>query len=153
MVQVTVTRQAHNASADYVWSKLAAYSDITWHPMMISSKNVGSIEDGSENMVGAVRFLEETDGSKLKETVTEWSEKERCFSISIDEGAPPFIKNEPQSMIITFRVREEEQKVYIDLIADLQLKDIFWLLTPIIKLALPMKMGPLADGIADLKEE
>jgi hypothetical protein len=153
MVQIKVTRQAHNASADYIWSKLAAYSDISWHPIIKSSKNTGSIVDGSDNMVGAVRVLENTAGKELTETVTDWSATERYLAFSIDKGAPPLVKNEPQSMIITFRVREEEQKVYVDMIADVQLKAVFCVLTPLLEVVLSKKLGAMADGVADLKEE
>jgi hypothetical protein len=85
--------------------------------------------------------------------VTEWSAKEGYCALSIDKGAPPLVKNEPQSFILTFRVREEEQKVYVDMIADVQLKAVFCVLTPLLKVVLPKKLGVFVDGIADLKEE
>jgi hypothetical protein len=61
-------------SAGYLWSKLAAYSDFAWHHPQVkySKKYCGSMmEDGSDNMVGAVRVLEITSGTELVETVTE----------------------------------------------------------------------------------
>jgi hypothetical protein len=113
----------------------------------------GSIEDSSDNMVGAVRVLEKNDGHELHETVTEWSAKERFLALSIDKGGPGFLSNEPQSMIVSFRIREEEEKVYVDMIADLKLKTGLCVLAPLLKVVLPKKLAGIADGIADLKEE
>jgi hypothetical protein len=49
----------------------------------------------------------------------------RCYiTCSIDNkgAAPPIVKNKPQFMVVSFRVREEEaQKVFVDMIVDLKL--------------------------------
>jgi len=93
MVHAVITKQAKNASAEFLWEKLAAYSDMSWHPQIESSKNTGSIEDGSDKMIGAERVLVNTAGKRLVETVTAWSGEERTFALSIDEGAPAFAKS------------------------------------------------------------
>lgn len=89
MVQVIVTEQAKSASASFIWSKLAAYSDLSWHPHVTSSKDTGSIPDGSPDMVGAERLIVNDSGKELLETVTAWSEEKHYFTCSIDKGGPP----------------------------------------------------------------
>ena len=148
MVQVIVTKQAKHASAAFLWDKLASYSDMSWHPGVISSKNTGSIPDGSANMIGAERLLVNSSGKELLETVTAWSDKERYYACSIDKGAPPIARE----MIITFRVREEGSKVLVDMIVDLELKAFVACLAPLLKVVLGKKLGGFVDGIADLKE-
>jgi hypothetical protein len=147
-MKVTITRPVKNASATYIWKKLAAFSDFSWHPFVTASKNIGSIEDGSPDMVGAVRLLiKKEDGDELKETVTSWSEEKRSLTFSVEGGPPPI-----QSFVVTISVREEEG-VFVDLVADIELKWFFILLTPILQMVLKNKLGGFTDGIADLKEE
>lgn len=55
-------------------------------------------------------------------------------------------------MIITFRVREEDKEVFVDMILDLELKVAFACLAPLLKIALKKKLGGFVDGIADLKD-
>ncbi|CAB9507843.1 expressed unknown protein [Seminavis robusta] len=148
MVQVTVTKEAKNASASFIWSKLAAYSDMSWHPGVKSSKNTGSIPDGSPNMIGAERLLVNSSDKELVETVTAWSDEQRYYACSIDKGAPPFAKE----MTITFRVREVDSKVLVDMIVDIELKVFFACLGPLLKVVLGKKLGGFVDGISDLKE-
>jgi hypothetical protein len=148
MVHVVITKPAKNASAAYIWGKLAEYSDMSWHPDIKESKNIGTINDGSENMVGAVRVLTKSDDHELTETVTEWSNEEMKFTMSIDKGGPTIAK----SLIVTFAVRNEPQGVLVDMIINMQLVGLAIILTPLLKLALPKKLGPLLDGIANLKE-
>jgi hypothetical protein len=146
-MKITITRPVKNASATYMWKKLAAYSDFSWHPGIKESKNVGSIEDGSPDMVGAVRLLTKVDGEELKETVTSWSEEKRSLTFSIEGGPPPI-----QSFVFTISVREEDG-VFVDSVADVEIKWFLFLLTPILQMVLKKKIGGLIDGIADLKEE
>jgi hypothetical protein len=146
-MKITITRPVKNASATYMWKKLAAYSDFSWHPGIKESKNVGSIEDGSPDMVGAVRLLTKVDGEELKETVTSWSEEKRSLTFSIEGGPPPI-----QSFVFTISVREEDG-VFVDSVADIEIKWFFILLTPILQMVLKKKLGGLMDGVADLKEE
>lgn len=148
MVHVVITAPAKNASADYIWGKLAEYSDMSWHPDIKASENRGSIADGSDNMVGAVRLLTKTDGHELLETVTEWDEKKKYYALSIDKGAPPFAK----TLHAAFRVREEDDLVFVDFIIDAKLKLPFSFLSPLIAFVLPKKLGGFAKGVADLKD-
>jgi hypothetical protein len=57
MVPIIVSEQANNATATYSWSRLAQYSDFSWHPEIKSCKDIGSIPDGSKNMAPAVRSM------------------------------------------------------------------------------------------------
>ena len=148
MPQITVTKEAKNASAAFIWSKLAAYSAMEWHPQVSTSTNTGSIPDGSANMIGAERLLVNSAGKELLETVTAWSDKQMYYSCSIDKGAPPIAR----SLVITFRVREEGKKVLVDMIVDLELKPFIACLGPLFKVVLGKKLGGFVDGIADLKE-
>jgi hypothetical protein len=151
-MKVTLTKPAKNAGATYIWKKLAAFSDFSWHPKVQASKNIGSIEDGSPDMVGAVRLLTTVDGGELTETVASWSEENRSQSISIEGSAlPPPV----QSLVMTFSVREEqaEEGVFVDAVADVEIKWFFILLTPILHVVLKYKIGGVVDGIADMKEE
>jgi hypothetical protein len=102
-MKVTLTRPAKNASATYIWKKLAAFSDFSWHPKVQASKNIGSIEDGSPDMVGAVRLLT-TDEGDFNETVTFFSEEKRSQTWSILGNSPPPV----QSFVMTISVREEQ---------------------------------------------
>jgi hypothetical protein len=147
MVHVVITKPAKEANAAHIWSKLAAYSDMTWHPEIKASKNIGSIEDGSENMVGAVRILTKTDNHELTETITEWSEKDRKYTLSINEGGPSIAK----SLIVTFGVREEQGAVLVDMIIDVKLKGLAVILTPLLKVVLAKRLGGFVNGIADLE--
>ena len=115
---------------------------------MQSSRNSGSIQDGSASVIGAERVLVNSLGTELVETVTEWSNKKMYYSCSIDKGAPPFAK----SMIITFRVREQKDQVLVDMIVDLEVKCPFIVLSPILGAVLPKKLGGFVEGISDLKE-
>lgn len=148
-MQLTVTRQAKNASAKQVWDMLSKYSDMAWHPLIESSKDIGSIPDGSANMVGAVRVLVNTSGSALTETVTEWSDEKKYFQCSIDKGGPPFAKK----FLIGFQVREDQssKKVMVDAIVDMDLIFPLIPLTPLLKVVLSKKLGGLVDGIANVK--
>jgi hypothetical protein len=149
MVHVVITKPAKHASAAYIWSKLAEYSDMTWHPDIKASQNIGSIPDASENMVGAVRLLTKTDDHELTETVTEWSEKDMKYSLSIDKGGPSIAK----SLIVTFGVREEDQGVVlVDMIIDVRLGGLAVILAPLLKVVLAKKLGGFVNGIAELKE-
>jgi hypothetical protein len=134
-----------------MWKKLAAYSDFSWHPAIKASKNIGSIEDGSPDMVGAVRLLTKEDGDELKETVTAWSEEKRSYTFSIEGTLPPPV----QSFFLTLSVREEQavEGVFVDAVADIEIKWFFILLTPILNMVLKKKIGGLLDGIANVKEE
>jgi hypothetical protein len=103
-------------------------------------------------MVGAVRLLTTVDGGELTETVASWSEENRSQSISIEGSAlPPPV----QSLVMTFSVREEqaEEGVFVDAVADVEIKWFFILLTPILHVVLKYKIGGVVDGIADMKEE
>ena len=146
---VNVTKQAKHADADYIWAKLADYSDFAWHPEMKDSQNIGTIPDGSENMVGAVRLLTKNDGHQLKETITAWSDKDRSQTFMIEGDLPPPVK----SLKMTFRVREDKDGVFVDSFAEVDIKVMFCLITPILKMALPKKIAPIIQGIADVKEE
>jgi hypothetical protein len=150
-MKVTLTRPVENVSATYMWKKLAAYSDFSWHPAIKASKNIGSIEDGSPDMVGAVRLLTKEDGDELKETVTAWSEEKRSCTFSIEGTLPPPV----QSFFLTLSVREEQavEGVFVDAVADIEIKWFFILLTPILNMVLKKKIGGLLDGIANVKEE
>ena len=150
MVQITVTRPIKYVSANTLWDKLAQYSDFSWHPLIESSKDIGSIPDGSPNMVGAVRVLVNTSGTELTETVQEWSDTKRYQVISIDKGTPPFAK----SFWITFRVRDgSDGKAEVDMVVDLELKGVFCVLGPLLSLVLKKKLGPFVDGIANYKKQ
>ena len=60
----------------------------------------------------------------------------------------------PKKLIIGFKVRDDpKQGVIVDTIVDLDLKGPFVILTPLIKLVLPKKIGSLTQGIADLQEQ
>ena len=124
------------------------YSDMSWHPLVDTSKNSGSIPDGSPNMIGAERVLVNTSGKALTETVTAWSEADKFYACSIDEGAPPFAKE----MIIGFKVREEKTKVLVDMIVDINLKVPFMVLAPLLKLVLRKKLGGFVDGLANAEQ-
>ena len=149
MVHITVTKPVSYVSADTLWNKLALYSDFTWHPQIKSSRNDGSIPDGSDNMVGAVRVLVNSSGQELTETVQEWSNSKRYQTFSIDKGAPPFAK----SLVITFQVREDNVsgKAYVDMIVDLQVKAPFCILAPLLSVVLKKKLGPFLEGVANYK--
>jgi hypothetical protein len=150
-MKVTLTRPVENVSATYMWKKLAAYSDFSWHPAIKASKNIGSIEDGSPDMVGAVRLLTKEDGDELKETVTAWSEEKRSLSFSVVGGLPLPI----QSVVWNLSVREEQavEGVFVDAVADIEIKWFFFLLTPLLQMVLQKKLGEIVDGMADVKEE
>lgn len=148
MVHVVISKPAKHASTDYIWSKLAEYSDMSWHPEIKMSENKGNIADGSAIMVGAVRLLTKNDGHELLETVTEWDERKKYFALSIDKGAPPFAKE----LHAAFHVREEGELVFVDFIIDAKLKKPFFFLSPLVAFVLPKKLGGFAQGVADLKE-
>jgi hypothetical protein len=57
-----------------------------------------------------------------------------------------------QSFVFTISVREEDG-VFVDSVADIEIKWFFILLTPILQMVLKKKLGGLMDGVADLKEE
>ena len=150
MVHIVVSKRAPNASSQYIWSKLENYSDFSWHPTVATSKDIGNVPDGSSNMIGAVRLLKNDAGKELTETVTAWDTSKKYYSCSIDEGRPPFAKK----LVIGFKVRDDpRQGVIVDTIVDLDLKGPFVILTPLIKLVLPKKIGSLTQGIADLQEQ
>ena len=152
MVHIVSTKQAKNASAEYIWSKLSKYSDFAWHPSIVTSKDIGSIPDGSDNMIGAVRLLVNDSGKELVETVTKWDEDMMYYACSIDKGGPPIAKY----VEVGFRVREDPMNkkiVYVDTIMDLKLKGPFIILKPILKKVLPSKIGQLTSGITELVEQ
>jgi hypothetical protein len=148
MVHFVLTREAHDASAAYIWTKLAEFSDMSWHPLIDTSKNAGNIADGSESIIGDVRILQVSAGKELVETVTAWDEGKRYLAFSIDKGAPPFVK----SLTFSFAVREVGGKIFVDLTADLEVKLFFKCLIPLLKFALPKQLAGLIDGVANLKE-
>ena len=117
---VTASRPAANASAAFLWKKLAAFSSFEWHPEISKSEDVGKIPDGSPNMVGATRLLTKPDGSQLREVVTAWDEKERSQTFSIEgNGLPPPI----ETFLMTFHVVEDEtsKAVSVEATADIKL--------------------------------
>ena len=150
MVRITLTRPVAFVSADTLWDKLALYSEFDWHPLIVSSENIGTIPDKSDNMVGAVRMVVNTSGAVLTETVREWSDLKRYQKISIDKGGPPIAK----SLHITLHVRETNDSkcsgttAVVDLIVDLQLKGRYRILAPYLSVVLRKKLEPLIDGVA-----
>ena len=147
---VTITKPAKNASADYIWTRLAEFSDFAWHPEIKESRDIGSIPDGSANMIGAVRLLTKHDGAQLKEVITEWSDKNRSQTFTIEGNLPPPVR----SLTVTFKVRQNPNGdgALVDCIANVQVKPIFCLLAPILKVVLPKKLGPIVQGIANIKQ-
>ena len=110
---------------------------------------MGSISDGSPHMVGAKRVIVNVSGGELLETVTQWDASQKMYVMSIDKGAPPFAKK----MSLGFQVREITTNggAYVDMTADIELKLIFVLLTPLIKAALPKKLKAFAAGFTVLQ--
>ena len=121
---------------------------MSWHPDTKQSKNIGTINDGSDNMVGVVRVLTKMDNHELTETVTGWSDKDMQLALSIDKGGPPIAK----TLIVTFTVRDEPQGVLADMIIDMKLGGLAVILTPLLKIVLAKKLGSFLEGIANLKE-
>lgn len=148
MVHLVITKKVEHASSDYLWSKLAQYSDMTWHPLIVSSKDIGTIPDGSPNMIGAERVLVTKSGQELFETVTKWDEDSKFMALTIDKGSPPFAS----TLEIGFQVREEKDDVLVDVTVDLVVKLPFILFTPLFYFVLPKKLDSFAQGVADLKE-
>jgi Polyketide cyclase / dehydrase and lipid transport len=150
---VRVSKKAINgASAAFIWQKLSAFSDVaSWHPEIETSKNVGSIPDASPNMVGAARRIKfRNDGDDLTETITAWSEKDRSLSYTLEGDVPPPV----QRLEVTVTVCEDEKEgVFVDCVANVEIKWFFLFLYPILKLALPIKLGPVVAGMAEVKEE
>ena len=148
MVKLTVTRPATHASAAFLWKKLAAYSAFDWHPLVADCQNTGNVPDGSADMVGAMRLVTSTSGAELKETATAWSDEERYLTFDIVSSAfPPPV----DTFSLTFKIREDEEgRVFVDGIADVSIKPIFCLLTPILKMVLKKKVTAFVEGIAEL---
>lgn len=149
---VTVSKPAQKATADYLWDKIAAYSDFSWHPQVTASKNIGNVKDGSDNMIGAVRLITNIKGKEIQETITAWSNEERSQTFSIDKGLPPPIS----SFHLTFYVKEDPQdttKSVVYGVADINIKWVFCFLAPLLKVALPKKISLFVDGIAALEEK
>ena len=146
IIKISKVATNNNVSADYMWKKLAEFSNFAWHPEIAASKDVGSTPDGSSNMIGAERIIVNASGHELVETVTAWSEDTKYYACSIDKGAPPFAKE----MVIGFQVREDgNSKALVDMIVDIQLKAPFIVLTPLLKFVLGKKLDGFVDGVAN----
>ena len=148
MVSITLTQQVEHASVDYVWQKLAAYSDMNWHPSVKESRSMGTIADGSPRMIGAERVVVNTAGNELYETVTEWDSAAKQYKMSIDKGAPGFAK----TFSIGFQAREVNNKTFVDMTVDTELKFPFFLLAPLLNIVLPHKLQSFVAGFNDLRE-
>ena len=146
---IKITKPAKNASADYIWNRLAQFSDFAWHPEIKASKDIGTVPDGSANMIGAVRLLTKNDGGQLEERIISWSNTNRSQTFTIEGSLPPPVR----SLTVTFTIRPNPAGgAFVDTIADVQVKPIFCFLAPLLKIVLPKKLDPIVQGIADVKE-
>ena len=69
------------ASGDEVWAAIGGFGDLSrWHPAVVGS----NLEDG-----GRVRRLQLADGAVLVERLQSFSERERSYGYSIEQGPLP----------------------------------------------------------------
>lgn len=70
-----------NGSVDEVWAAIGGFNDLPeWHPGVASS----TLEEG-----GRVRRLQLANGASLLERLHSFSERERSYSYSIEQGPLP----------------------------------------------------------------
>jgi hypothetical protein len=80
MAKVNET-QMLRGSVDEVWAAIGGFNDLPrWHPAVASS----TLEEG-----GRVRRLQLADGASLVERLHSFSERERSYGYSIEQGPLP----------------------------------------------------------------
>lgn len=81
-----VEKVSINAPASQVWAKINNFGDLgVWHPAVAKTE----ILSGTNNQVGAVRFLTLQDGGTIKETLTAYDNAAMTYSYVINEGVLP----------------------------------------------------------------
>lgn len=150
-MKVTVSREVKQASAEYVWKKLAAYSDLSWHPNVEECRNIGDIADGSPNMVGARRCMK-TSSAEAELSVVEWSYENMHYRVKLDKGSkPPFA----ESVHLEFQVRTDKAtgKVYVEEIVDIGMKPFTCFLIPVAKKVVAAVASGFITPFSEVVEE
>ena len=77
-----------NAPIKKVWAKIRDFHDLSWAPNVVTSCVAEGDKKGDQ--VGAQRILNDA----FHETLVEFSEINRSFQYSIDDGPPPVSKHD-----------------------------------------------------------
>ncbi len=77
-----------NAPIEQVWGKIRNFHDLSWAPNVVTS--CVAVGDKKGDQVGAKRILNDA----FHETLVEFSEINRSFQYSIDDGPPPVSRDE-----------------------------------------------------------
>jgi len=77
-----------DAPLEKVWEKVRNFHDFSWAPNVVTS--CIAVGDKKIDQIGAKRVLNKV----FHETLVEYSELNRSFKYSIDDGPPPVSKND-----------------------------------------------------------
>ena len=87
-----------NAPADKVWKKIRGFHDLSWAPNVVTSCEQAGEKQGDQ--IGAKRIL----NGLFHETLVAFSELERSFTYSIDDGPSPVSKDDVQNYYVSVRL-------------------------------------------------
>ena len=87
-----------NAPADKVWEKIRDFHDLSWAPNVVTS--CISVGDKKGDQIGARRILNDA----FHETLVEFSELNKSFQYSIDDGPPPVTKEDVKDYYASVRL-------------------------------------------------
>jgi hypothetical protein len=87
-----------NAPVDQVWSKIKNFHDLSWASGIIDKCE--ALGDKSGDQIGARRIL----NGAFYETLVEFSELDKSFKYSIDDGPPPVSKSDVKDYIGAVRL-------------------------------------------------
>ncbi|MDH5763987.1 MAG: SRPBCC family protein [Nitrospinota bacterium] len=87
-----------NAPVDQVWDKIKNFHDFSWASGIIDKCE--ALGDKSGDQIGARRIL----NGAFYETLVEFSELDKSFKYSIDDGPPPVSKSDVKDYIGAVRL-------------------------------------------------
>jgi hypothetical protein len=87
-----------NAPADQVWSKIKNFHDFSWASGVV--EKCEAVGDKPGDQIGARRILNDA----FHETLVEFSELNKSFKYSIDDGPAPVSKNDVKDYIGAVRL-------------------------------------------------
>jgi polyketide cyclase/dehydrase/lipid transport protein len=87
-----------NAPVSQVWNKIKNFHDMSWGAGVVDK--CYAVGDKSGDQIGARRILNDA----FHETLVEFSELERSFKYSIDDGPAPVSKNDVKDYVGAVRL-------------------------------------------------
>jgi hypothetical protein len=87
-----------NAPVDQVWDKIRNFHDLSWGSAIVEKCEAVGAKDGDQ--IGAKRILNDA----FHETLVAFSEVDKSFKYSIDDGPAPVSKNDVKDYIGAVRL-------------------------------------------------